>query len=991
MKKFLLSMLGAIAALTSCQKDADMAMDDTDGVVDVTVTAAMEGANVATRVIEDKGTGASVDRCIMEVYLTDGTLYKRMVVEPEVADQESGEREVKFDLRLVSSKSYEFLLWADKDADITEDADYESYNGEERAAGEGDKHYTTIDGLKKITTSYINFEGSDETRDAFYGSIPTTEITSSTALSVDLTRPFGQLNVSTHLTDVSSDMCPKYVKISYNTEVATSFNVADGSIDDEEELNWSKTAAVVDSNLSQLNAESVHLSTDYIFAPTNDEKMLLDFEMSFYSDESTLITANDNFTNIPLQRNYRTNVSGELLTKQGTINVSINPTFEEPDNTKDVTEVASVADLDVAMSDDVDKVEASYVVADKVVGDVDNYATITIPALDASQITAADRTSRSIDLKGGIEDDTTLTIKTESNNDITTDPKVVYITVPEDSESKLIIDLPNSTVYVNGNLKDVVARTAEDTFIINKGAVVDGLKIDDGNVVVYGTLKGAVTLDPGNKSAIITVYTATGDISEISPSLDPKRFIIKYIDPTLPIQNVTSGVGYDFNQLKDAVADAKANDVIELDEGRYMLAYDLSATANADQCYLFIDVDALTIKAKDGVDASKVIIDSNPNESTEQPKWQHGSLIVVNSDDVVIEGITIKASYSAYYQGSITSIRKEEPATRLLIDGCILDPGTDPRNATDGGFIFVQNDNNVIQEATIRNTTFNYAGIFNRAETLVNVENCRFNEMLTPPENFEPQATKLWKSTISIKGIANFSNCTFSSSAPTSNHIIEARRGGVVNVTNCEFPTDEGIYWFTTVKGKVIVDDKVYSTIYKVGDYYPAVEPDQTDPTGVVFEVSEDGMSGKVVSIDETTATWDAGTSVLTGANDSTNGLVNMKTIISNYSDYSAFAWVHAKNKNVADFSYEDDAKAIWYLPAVDELTSLATDINTVASAMRDWENATPISTSPKFTYWSSTEVNADLAYSRPLYLSYDSVETDKNSAEKRVRAILSF
>ena len=34
---------------------------------------------------------------------------------------------------------------------------------------------------------------------------------------------------------------------------------------------------------------------------------------------------NDAFKNIPIRRNYKTNVSGNLLTKQGTINVTIDP------------------------------------------------------------------------------------------------------------------------------------------------------------------------------------------------------------------------------------------------------------------------------------------------------------------------------------------------------------------------------------------------------------------------------------------------------------------------------------------------------------------------------------------------------------------------------------------------------------------------------------------------------------------------------------------
>lgn len=46
---------------------------------------------------------------------------------------------------------------------------------------------------------------------------------------------------------------------------------------------------------------------------------------------TTEISTNGDFKNIPICRNYRTNVSGNLLTKQGTFNVTIDPEFYKPD------------------------------------------------------------------------------------------------------------------------------------------------------------------------------------------------------------------------------------------------------------------------------------------------------------------------------------------------------------------------------------------------------------------------------------------------------------------------------------------------------------------------------------------------------------------------------------------------------------------------------------------------------------------------------------
>ncbi|MFR9611746.1 MAG: hypothetical protein SNJ31_08020 [Rikenellaceae bacterium] len=110
MKRFLLLLMACATMFASCQKDADLAMDADGGMVDVTISATMEGASATTRAIESYGTGATVDRCIMEVYC-DNVLYKRMVTST-ISTNSNGTRDVTFELRLVASstKKYDFLF-----------------------------------------------------------------------------------------------------------------------------------------------------------------------------------------------------------------------------------------------------------------------------------------------------------------------------------------------------------------------------------------------------------------------------------------------------------------------------------------------------------------------------------------------------------------------------------------------------------------------------------------------------------------------------------------------------------------------------------------------------------------------------------------------------------------------------------------------------------------------------------------------------------------
>ena len=137
--------------------------------------------------------------------------------------------------------------------------------------------------------------------------------------------------------------------------------------------------------------------------------------------------------------------------------------------------------------------------------------------------------------------------------------------------------------------------------------------------------------------------------------------------------------------------------------------------------------------------------------------------------------------------------------------------------------------------------------------------------------------------------------------------------------------------------------------IYKVGDYY-----DENGKQGVVFEVSADGRSGKIVSMKQSAEKlqWSsdgAEQERLIGANSETNGAYNMAKVkaISGWRDkYPAFKWCA-------------DLGEGWYLPSIEELK-----VFTLNTAIHDAVNRTLIARGDKKLYnrgekgwyWSSTE-----------------------------------
>ncbi len=317
MKKLFLLTTVLLFGMTACQK-TEMS-DATSGNTQITVKAALPAQMAETRAAGD---GTTVDRCIMQIYL-DGELYG----ERQVAAVEN--LSATFSARLVAGKTFDLVFWADKSgADINSDL-----------------HYNTAD-LANVafTGDYI---GNDDARDAFFG---TAQVAAgeSQAVNVELKRPFGQLNVKTldmaEVAAASAALVPSKVKIAFD-EVPTGINLLTGELTGAAEAVAYADAAALANNENNAG----ELSFDYVLAPAGTEQFLADFTMSFLNDAGTEVASAYEFSNIPVQRNYRTNVSGNLLTKKTDINVEVKPGFDG-DIDKTITEVSSLKDLNLFLN-----------------------------------------------------------------------------------------------------------------------------------------------------------------------------------------------------------------------------------------------------------------------------------------------------------------------------------------------------------------------------------------------------------------------------------------------------------------------------------------------------------------------------------------------------------------------------------------------------------------------------------------------------------------
>lgn len=200
------------------------------------------------------------------------------------------------------------------------------------------------------------------------------------------------------------------------------------------------------------------------------------------------------FKSVPIRRNYKTNVSGNLLTKEGNFEVTVNPAFEEQEY--DNAYVQTIGEVAEALKAG----ETNIVVADAPAGDVE----IIIPNCFADAATEISIIVPASDKK--------ITLK-EGNSDGANLPAVVNLNAS--TTGTLVLDMPNTTVYLSGSYGSVEAATADDTLVVSEGTAIGNLTVNKGGVEIYGTVENLVL----GSDAFVKVYSV-GDAQLLREAFD---------------------------------------------------------------------------------------------------------------------------------------------------------------------------------------------------------------------------------------------------------------------------------------------------------------------------------------------------------------------------------------------------------------------------------------------------------------------------------------
>lgn len=460
MRTYFLLLAGLILlAFTACQND-ELVNGGSGNETAVSFSVQLPGANApSTRAAGD---GTQVNRCIMEIYLGDKLYGERQVVPV------AGNKTATFNVRLVTSQTYDFVFWAD-------------------VSGEGginaDRHYQTTNGLQKISLLGA-YAGNDDSRDAFTGVLLSKLVTGAFNEAVELTRPFGQLNIkTTDLESIPTDrtaLIPATASLAFKG-VYKGFNAHTGAVTgDLAALSYNENAAVVDGDGA--------LTMDYLFAP-KEGQLLTNMVLTMNNAAGERITDKE-LSNIPVQRNYKTNVTGSMLTVSGQFVATLEPAFTG-DLDKKIVEVANIADVAGALKT------------------CDNVVVTTAPTEDTTiELPKYTATDKAVSITLPETTNKTVTINYNTNDAGNSNPpKELTIIAPQ--TKKLVIDAKQTTVYLNGTkYEEIEAGTAENTLVINDGVTVSKLTVNAGNVKVFG--KGVITtiLKSTENTGITYIYAS---------------------------------------------------------------------------------------------------------------------------------------------------------------------------------------------------------------------------------------------------------------------------------------------------------------------------------------------------------------------------------------------------------------------------------------------------------------------------------------------------
>lgn len=325
MKRYLLSTFTIAAAallVTSCNDEMDNGLKTGDEET-VTFTAQLP-SEMGTRAFADGLTAKHLQYAVYEA--GQSTPLKVFGDETTVVGEaEMVNLKKSVTLKLTSGKSYDVIFWADATTDSP---------------------YTFNPVSQEVSVDYSKVNNNSDNCDAFFKK-ETITVSGNQSVDVKLTRPFAQVNIGTDDFDAAKASGLEVTQTEVVAKAFATLNLATGKVADEADRTFTMKAIPTASDGEFPVAGGYkYLSMDYLLVGA--DKATVDVAFNYGGPQ------NRTFTNVPVQRNYRTNIYGSLLTNTTDFNVVIEPAFATTNYNLGALYTASQIGGAVTLSDNVD-------------------------------------------------------------------------------------------------------------------------------------------------------------------------------------------------------------------------------------------------------------------------------------------------------------------------------------------------------------------------------------------------------------------------------------------------------------------------------------------------------------------------------------------------------------------------------------------------------------------------------------------------------------
>ena len=352
MKKTLFLAVAAVTALFSaCSCDELATNGATDGnMVNVTFNADFD-QTLVTRGVAGESDGTAATNLYVAVYNKDKQLIEAIshigMTNSQAIETVSG-KAATVNFQLVKGQTYSFVFWAQNPNATT-----------------GAVVFVVFDPTTgKVAVDYSKITANDETLDAFTAHVNDLTVTGALSQNVTLKRPWAQVNYGSAQADwdaaVAAGITVAKSKVTVNN-VYTTLNALNGEVEGEATTtdvvlaaNTIPASATTARTLTVSGTEYKYIGLNYLLVGNEGQQSLIKADLEIQKESGEVINTLA-FSNVPVQRNYRTNIVGNLLTSQVQFNITIDGNYDNDKNIdaapKPAVNVANADELIAALSD----------------------------------------------------------------------------------------------------------------------------------------------------------------------------------------------------------------------------------------------------------------------------------------------------------------------------------------------------------------------------------------------------------------------------------------------------------------------------------------------------------------------------------------------------------------------------------------------------------------------------------------------------------------